>query len=257
MRPGTYVGQRVQIIHNDQIVLGVVGADKSLLDHQVEVGELLIDLGVNTKEEAEKLVSVGDYVVIDEGMHELSNNTLCGRALDDRSGVFCILKAIEELRNETSVGVYSATTVGEETTGRGAFFVPTIVKPDFAIIVDVTYAVDVYGKKELAGDIKLGEGPVITHGSIINPKLLNRVINIAKEKNIPIQHEVWASRTGTDGDHIFNFQEGIPVVLISIPLRYMHSANEVVSKNDLANTILLLKELIKSFENENIDLSMI
>ena len=257
VRPGTYVGQRVQIIHNDQIVLGVIGADKSLLDHQVEVGELLIDLGVNTKEEAEKLVSVGDYVVIDEGMHELSNNTLCGRALDDRSGVFCILKAIEELRNETSVGVYSATTVGEETTGRGAFFVPTIVKPDFAIIVDVTYAVDVYGKKELAGDIKLGDGPVITHGSIINPKLLNRVINIAKEKNIPIQHEVWAARTGTDGDHIFNFQEGIPIVLISIPLRYMHSANEVVSKNDLANTILLLKELIKSFENENIDLSMI
>ena len=86
---------------------------------------------------------------------------------------------------------------------------------------------------------------------------MNRVINIAKEKNIPIQHEVWAARTGTDGDHIFNFQEGIPVVLISIPLRYMHSANEVVSKNDLANTILLLKELIKSFENENIDLSMI
>ena len=65
-----------------------------------------------------------------------------------------VIKAIEELRNETNVGVYSATTVGEETTGRGAFFVPTIVKPDFAIIVDVTYAVDVYGKKELAGDVK-------------------------------------------------------------------------------------------------------
>ena len=153
------------------------------------------------------------------------------------------------------IGVYAATTVGEETTMRGAHWAGSAVNPNVAIAVDVTYAQDYPGTDpNESGKVELGKGPVICNSSIANKKVNNLLKSIAKEKEIPYQMESFVGRTGTDADKIHFAGAGVVTALLSLPLRYMHSPSEVCDLKDVENSIELLANFLCTIdENTNID----
>lgn len=257
IRPALYLGQKVQILTSSGIVNGVVGVNRSLLKNKsLEATDLFIDLGASSKEEALKVVKPGDYVVAATDYCELMNDCISGRALDNRLGAFIVIEALRRAKElGARVGIYSATTVGEETTMRGAVWAAKRVKPTLALVVDVTFATDYPdANAEAIGEIEVGGGPVLANGSIINNLLNERLATLAKELNIPVQYEAAPGRTGTDGDRIHLENDGIPLALISIPLRYMHSGSEVGSLKDVEQIIELIAQFLVNL-GDSINLS--
>lgn len=251
-----YLGTHVDVIVDDKKINGVVGTNHSIdKKGDLKASDLFVDLGM-TLDEVKKAVPLGSYVVHSQELRDLNNHYFSARALDDRLGVYIINSALLRAKEKgTKIGVYAASTVGEETTTRGAYYVSNIVKPDFAIIVDVTYSSDYIGS-DVRCDISVGNGGVICHGSLPN-KILNKKLKETAEKlNLPIQEEVWPARTCTDGDTIIKTNNGTPIVLFSIPLRYMHSPVEVASYKDVESMIEILSEFLKNIE-EKINLTII
>ena len=257
IRVATYFGQKVRIITKNGVVYGAVGVSTSLLKNKdASAEDLWIDIGATSKEEAMKVVSHGDYAILDTDYHELLNDCITARAMDDRIGAFIVLEALLKAKeNGAKIGAVAATTVGEESSMRGAYFAASRVKPKCAIAVDVTFASDAPGAaSEVYGDINLGGGPVLCHSSVVNRELNNRLEKAAANINMPIQWEGAAGRTGTDADTMLKCNEGTPVALVSIPLRYMHSPSEVGSKKDIQACIDLLAQFLVEFD-ENVDLN--
>ncbi len=247
-----YAGQHVDVITKNGIVHGVF-ANTDLSKENFKISDLLLDIGTYSKSESQALVSIGDYVVHSFTHQELQNNTLSARALDDRLGAFIILEAVKQAK-ESKVGLYAATTVGEETTGRGATFATNIVKPNIGIVVDVTHATDHNGKAPSKGMIRLGGGPAITVGSTMSPVLLRLVEESSQRLGISLQYEVSTERTYTDSDKVHFLQNGVPVILISIPLRYMHSSVEVCHYQDVEDIIHLIRDVLIHLDpNQNFD----
>lgn len=253
VRPKLYVGSPMQIWHGDQMVSGVMAVTKSLLK-QAEVGpeDLVIDIGANSKEDALQVVSLGDPVCADVRVRELLNDRFTCRALDNRTGAFVILEAAKRAAElGASAGIYAATTVGEETSMRGAYYAGARIKPTCALAVDVTWASDCPGTDPATtGEVKVGGGPVICMGSAVNKKMNRLLGQVAAEQGIEIQWELAGGRTGTDGDVVNTTGEGVPMALVSIPLRYMHSSVEVGSWKDLENCIELIARFILALEKE-------
>lgn len=253
VRPKLYIGSPVQVWHEGSLVNGVVATSGDLLKKEkVEAGDLLVDIGASSKEEAQAVVSVGDPVCADAHVRELLNGLFTCRALDDRTGAFVVLEAAKLAAEQgASAGIYAATTVGEETTGRGAYYAAARVKPDCCIAVDVTWASDAPGTNPSdTGEVKLGGGPVLCMGSAVNKKLNALLSETAQELDMPVQWEIATGRTGTDGDTVNRAWEGIPMALVSIPLRYMHSSVEVGSWKDLEDCIQLLSAFLVKISAE-------
>ena len=254
VRPSLYVGSPMQIIHETEEdgrtirrkVEGVgVVTDGLLKNKEMKDTDLMIDIGASTREEAAAVVSVGDSVCADTTVHELLGDNFSCRAMDDKTGAFIILEAAKLAAEKgASAGIYANTVVGEETSGRGAYFAASRVRPACAIAVDVTWASDCPGTDPAeTGLVKLGGGPVLCLSGMVNKKMNRLLEKIAREKNIPIQYEVAGGRTHTDGDTALMTGEGVPVALVSVPLRYMHSSVEVANWKDIENCI----ELISGF----------
>ena len=251
VRPHLYVGSPMQIIHEEirdgqhirHKVNGVgVVSDELLKKSDMKDADLLIDIGAKDKAMAEAVVAVGDSVCADTRVRELLQDNFSCRALDDKTGAFVILEAAKLAAERGSrCGIYAHTATGEETTGRGAFFAATRVKPDCAIIVDVTWASDCPGTDPgHTGQVKLGEGPVLCLSGMVN-KPMNRLFEeVAREMDIPLQYEVAGGDTSTDGDIMLMSGSGVPVALVSVPLRYMHSSVEVANWKDLEKCIELI-----------------
>lgn len=255
VRNKLYIGSKVRVITREgKVVLGVCGTNSSLnKKSDVDAEDLFIDIGVSSKEEAMKVAPLGSYVIHDTDMVELLDDKLSARAFDDRLGVFitqCACLKAKEMG--AKVGIYATATTGEENTGRGAYSSSSMIKPDIAVIVDVTYSNDYIGA-DCQGEVKLGKGGVICLGSLPNRKLNELIEKCAKDINEPIQKEVWAGRTATDGDTILHTNLGVPHVLFSIPLRYMHSPIEVASKKDIESMINVLAKFLCELD-ENINL---
>ncbi|MBR3503198.1 MAG: M42 family peptidase [Clostridia bacterium] len=251
VRPALYVGAPMQIIHESEEDgrpvrrkvegVGVVTGDL-LKKKDMEDGDLIVDIGAASKEEAEAAVSVGDPVCADTAVHELLGGRFSCRALDDKAGAFVILEAAKKAASlGAACGIYASTAVGEETTGRGAYFAAANAAPDCAVIVDVTWASDCPGTDPgRTGQVKLGGGPVLCRSGMVN-KNMNRLLeSVAREKGIPVQFEVAGGRTYTDGDTVFKTGGGVPVALVSVPLRYMHSSVEVADWKDIEGCIDLI-----------------
>lgn len=245
-------GRRVQIL-GKETVLGTFGiaAGGKPVNTEAKVSDLYIDTGYS-KEDLETKIQVGDYVVYLEDVTELGNNRITARALDNRLGAFIVTESLRRAKEKgAEVGVYSATTVGEESTMRGAFWAAENVLPNLAIVIDVTFTCDYPGKSaHITGDISLDKGPVLAKGSIINDIVNNDLAELAKKMDMNIQYEVAPGRTGTDGDKIHQSAQGVPVVLVSIPLRYMHSPSEVCSLNDVEQIIELVSEFIANMSED-------
>lgn len=247
VRAKLYIGSPMQVWHEGRMVSGVVAVSPDLLKkEEVTAGDLIVDIGAGSKEEAMKAVSIGDPVCADVQVRELLNDQFTCRALDNRTGAFVILEAARRAAEKgASAGIYAATTVGEETTMRGAYYAASRVKPDCALAVDVTWASDAPGTDPAeTGEVKLGGGPVLCMGSAVNKKMNRLLQKIAREKGIPVQWELAPGRTGTDGDSVNLTGQGVPMALVSIPLRYMHSSVEVGSWKDLENCVELVSEFL-------------
>lgn len=243
-------GQRVQILGKKGVVTGAIGKlaihlQKPEQRKQVsEISDLWVDIGVKDKKEAEKLVSIGDPMVIAYGFEQLQGDIAVGRAFDDRAGAFTILEAARLLAAmDNQCEVHAVATVQEEIGLRGAKTAAFGVSPGIGIAVDVTFATDhpnIGGVVNHEGKIEIGKGPVITRGPNINPKLFDLLVDTAKKEKIPIQIAAEARGTGTDANAIQLNQAGVVTGLVSIPLRYMHSPCELLSLTDVENAAKLL-----------------
>ena len=216
---------------------------------QPKVETLTLDCGARSKKEAEALgIHIGAVVTYQEGMDALANNFIIGRAFDNRIGGFMIAEVARLLKMNKKKLPYSlhiVNAVQEEIGLRGAEMIARRIKPNIAIITDVTH--DTHTpmiNKAIEGDIQCGKGPSLAYAPAIHNKLLKIVEDTASAKKIPVQFRTLSRSTGTDTDSFAYANDGCPSVLISIPLRYMHTTVEMIHKKDIADTIQLMYETL-------------
>ena len=243
----TYPGHKVRVYTKNGVIYGAVANSEDIAKNKdLEASDLRIDIGAKDKEDALKYVELGDTVTFDTDVREMLNGCITGRALDDRIGAYIVMEALAEARKRgASVGCYAVSTTGEETTGNGAYFTASRVKPNIAIAVDVTYTSDNCGISEAeTGDVAVGKGPVLCNNPSIHKKVNEWLKDCAKKLNMDIQIEAAGGRTGTDGDTMHRTGIGVPFALVSIPLRYMHNPDEVGSLKDIQESIELLAQFL-------------
>lgn len=215
---------------------------------------IFIDVGAENKEEVLEMgVHVGCVITYEDTMEVLNNKYYVGRALDNRMGGFCIAEVarlIKENKVELPYSLYIVNSVQEEVGLRGAEMITHAIKPNVAIVTDVTHDTHtplVSSKKH--GDVKSGQGPSVTYAPAVHNKLLELIIETAESKEIPIQREAASRRTGTDTDAFAYSNGGVPSALISLPLRYMHTTVEMSHKEDVDAVIRLIYEVLQRIEN--------
>lgn len=251
-------GQRVVIFHEEKIVHGIFGRKPKHLikdtSAEIKFDDLWIDIGSTSKEETLKQISLGDIVIWKSDFLQISDDLVVSKAFDDRTGVYVVARVLEELSdNSQHAQIYSVSTTQEEVGARGAKTASAYIDADIVVAIDVTFASDHPQMSEKEnGDIKLGNGPVITLGSRVHPNLVKLIKEIAGDLSIPLQYEVWPRQTGTDLDVMHENNRGSAGLLVSIPCRYMHSPSEIVSLKDLDNTVILLAEFCKRLKDIDI-----
>ncbi|MBM7645649.1 endoglucanase [Scopulibacillus daqui] len=249
--PKVAVGMKVHVLGYKKKLTGVIGVNAEHhggVKEDLEFEDLYIDCGAKNKEEIAQYVQIGDLAVYSRQPERLFNNRLSGRGLDNRTGAFIVAEVLRRCSEKhPNVGVYAASTVNEETNMGGAYFAAAGIKPTMAIACDVTFATDYPGvNTKKYGDVRLDGGPVLAKGAPINYKINQLLENAAKRLNIPLQYELTPRKTGTDADRMRLTGVGVPISLVSLPLRYMHSPVETVSLNDIELEIELLVEMIVS-----------
>ena len=190
--PATYPGRQVRIKTKNGEVYGVVEAYRSLFkDENLGTKQFLIDIGAKDKEDALNYVSLGDPIVPDTPIRKLANGKFTARALDDRLGVYIIMEALKRSKElGCKVGIYAASTTGEETTKTGAYWTSARIQPTMAIVVDVTYTSDCSGMDPAEmGTVCLGEGPVLCNSPIVVKALNEKMEECAKKAGISVQEK--------------------------------------------------------------------
>jgi putative aminopeptidase FrvX len=249
------VGQRIRLLTAQGDVFGVIGrrpihlAKDADRKRAAKFEDLWLDIGAKDRAEAEARVSVGDPGVIDSRAHDFPNNRLVSRSIDDRIGAFAALEVLRRYAERPGAArLVAAGTTQEEIawTGGGALVAANIVRPKMAIVIDVTFATDHPDiEKKTIGDHRLGSGPVISRGALLSPVVFDLLRTAARSRNIPFTVHAAGRETATNADAIHIAQEGVATALVSIPNRYMHSPNEMVSLDDVDHTIELIAEVCR------------
>ncbi|MEO8582907.1 MAG: M42 family metallopeptidase [Flavitalea sp.] len=223
------------------------GADAK--EQHPKVENLFLDCGARNKKQVEDLgIHIGSVVTYRDGFEELGYGNYVGRAFDNRVGGFMIAEVARLLKTNKKTlpfGLYVVNAVQEEIGLRGAEMIARRIKPDIAIITDVTH--DTHTpmiNKIIEGDVICGKGPSLAFGPAIHNKLLDIVQEVAAKKNIPVQMRTVSRTTGTDTDAFAYANDGCPSVLISMPLRYMHTTVEMLHRDDIEQTIRLMYETL-------------
>lgn len=216
---------------------------------QPKVDNLFLDTGARSKKEIEDLgIHIGSVVTYQDGYSELAYDYLIGRAFDNRIGGFMIAEVarlLRENKKKLPFGLYVVNAVQEEVGLRGAEMIARRIKPNVAIITDVTHDTTTpMINKAIEGDIACGRGPSLAFGPAVHNKLLNLVQETAEKHELPVQMRAVSRSTGTDTDSFAYANDGCPSVLISIPLRYMHTTVEMLHKRDIEQTIKLMYETL-------------
>ena len=214
-----------------------------------KVENLFLDCGARNKKELEDLgVRVGSVVTYQDGFDELAYDYYIGRAFDNRIGGFMIAEVarlLRENKKKLPFGLYVVNAVQEEIGLRGAEMIARRIKPNVAIITDVTHDTTTpMINKMIEGDTSCGKGPSLSFGPAVHNKLLQLVEDVAERSEIPVQLRTVSRSTGTDTDSFAYANDGCPSVLISIPLRYMHTTVEMLHRSDIENTIRLMYETL-------------
>lgn len=254
--PKPAIGMKVEILGYKKRMTGVIGANAEHhggIKDDLQIADLFIDTGAKSKQEVAQYVQIGDPVVYKRDVELLSNDRISGRGLDNRTGAFIVAEVLKNVakRGGAKVGVYAVSTVNEETNMGGAYFAGAGIQPAMAIACDVTFATDYPGvDTHKYGQVDLEQGPVLAKGAPIHWKI-NRMLEQAAERlGIPLQYELTPRMTGTDADKLRLTGKGVPVALVSLPLRYMHSPVETVSLRDMEQEIDLLTEMILGLTGE-------
>jgi putative aminopeptidase FrvX len=258
--PAITKAQRVVIHSKDGPVKGVVGnvaphLIKSDPDRKLpKMEDLFIDIGVQSRKEAERLIRVGDPITLSDSFDILRGDLAVARAFDNRIGTFAVAEALRQLHGEKKklkAEIMAVANIMEEVGLLGARQIAYTLKPDVALVVDVTHATDYPTvNQQQHGDVKVGKGPTVTHGGCNHPQVVARLEAVAKSHQIKLQHEASSNTSGTDTDVIFWTRGGIPSALISLPNRYMHSPVEVVSLKDLAQIPRLMAAFALSLKKD-------
>ncbi|PYI55464.1 M20/M25/M40 family metallo-hydrolase [Paenibacillus flagellatus] len=242
------VGMKVDILGTGGRIVGVIGANAQHhggLKDDFEFGDLCIDCGAKSKEDLAGIVQVGDLAVYKREPELLLHDRVSGRGLDNRTGAFIVAETLRRVRERgAQVGVYAASTVNEETNMGGAYFAAAGLNPTMAIATDVTFATDYPGSTSKHETIELDGGPVLAKGAPINRKINRLLERSAARLGIPLQYELTPRKTGTDADMIRTTGRGVPIALVSLPLRYMHAPVETASLRDIEQEIELLADTI-------------
>ncbi|GAB2655153.1 M42 family metallopeptidase [Flavihumibacter cheonanensis] len=214
-----------------------------------KVDNLFLDCGARSKKEVEELgIHVGAVVTYQDGFDELANGYYVARAFDNRIGgvmIAEVARLLKENKKKLPYGLYVVNAVQEEIGLRGAEMIARRIKPNIAIITDVTHDTSTpMISKAIEGDVVCGKGPSPTFGPAVHNKLLYLVQEVAEKSGIPLQMRTVSRSTGTDTDSFAYANDGCPSVLISIPLRYMHTTVEMLHKNDIEQTIRLMYETL-------------
>jgi len=251
-------GRRLDILGDKGTVRGVIGntaihiRDRSGGEKAPRIDQLYVDIGAGNAEEVEEAgIRVGHPAVYVDGPERIGKNRLAGRALDNRIGGFIIAQVLKKLAAgpKPAFTVHAVNAVQEEIGCYGAKMAAYRLKPDVAIVLDVTHATDTPGIEQAKhGKVVLGDGPTVTHGACNHPKVVERLLAVAKKSKIEIQHESAGRYSGTDTDSIYHSREGIPSALISLPLRYMHSVVEMADLGDVERVVKLIEGFVKSLK---------
>jgi putative aminopeptidase FrvX len=254
--PQVLVGQRIRFLGNEGDVLGVVGKKPIHLmkaddrEHASKFTDLWVDIGATKRDQAESRLSVGDPGVIDSRTMDFPNDRIVSRSIDDRIGAFIVLEALRRYAEKPGKArVVAAATTQEEIAwhGGGALVCAHAIKPRVALVVDVTFATDHPNieKKEI-GEHKMGGGPIISRGALLSPVVHRILRETAKAHDIAHVVHAVGRDTSTNADAIHIAHEGVATGLVSIPNRYMHSPNEMVSLVDVDNAANLLAEFCRT-----------
>ena len=237
--PGTEV-----VVHGTKDLYGVIGAKPPHLrdgkPEALSMKDMYIDVGMG-KAEAEKHLCIGTSITFRSNFTALTGSHIAARCLDDRAGVAVILKAAEMVNNP-NVELYLSASVQEEVGLRGAGVAAGRIQPHLAIAVDVTHGDTPDTDKKV---FPIGKGPAILIGPNAHPMRTKQLIACAKEREIPYQIEVDGDGdSGTDAATMQVQGEGIPTMLLSVPLRYMHTHYEVMDMEDADSAARLLAEFV-------------
>jgi len=250
--------RRVHVFGDEGRVTGVIGHTAIHLrnrrnDKVPKWEDLYIDVGASSADEVrEQGIRVGHHAVYAEEPEELRDGHIVGRAIDNRLGGYIIAQVLKKLAHagdRPAATVFAVNSVQEEIGGHGAKMITHRLQPDVALCFDVTHATDTPGvSKAKHGNVKIDGGPTLNHGSANHPVVVQRLIAVAEQHDLPVQHEANSRYTGTDTDKIFNSRSGVPSALISVPLRYMHSPNERISMQDVAHCVDLLTAFVQDVQ---------
>lgn len=252
-------GTQVEILAREGRIPGVVGhkpvhlvpaADRG---KKMELSQLWIDIGADSKAAADKSVQVGDPVTYRLDPRRLGKHAVASPACDDKVGVFVVMEALRILSSRIKgaekrrfpVALFAVSTVQEEIGLRGARTSCYGLDPQVGIAVDVTHASDNPGAEpKRVGTVKLGGGPTISRGANINPVVEELLVSTAKKKRIPYQPQSAPGATGTDANAIQISRAGVAAGLVGIPNRYMHTQVETVDLRDLEAAAKLIAETV-------------
>lgn len=248
------VGQRLRIAGRSGDTIGVIGKKAAHLlrkedrDRPTEIRDMWIDIGAANRDEAKARVAVGDPAVIDAGFVQLTDDLIVSRSVDNRSGAFVALEAARLLATDPPAAeVYAVATTQEETSFNGALTASFSIQPLVAIAVDVTHTTDYPGAdKKTNGEVRLGGGPVLSRGASINPVVYEGLLAAAERLGLDCPVQGAPRHSGTDADAMIRSGAGMATGIVSLPNRYMHSPNEIVSLTDLDNAARLIAEFIRT-----------
>jgi putative aminopeptidase FrvX len=251
--------KRVNIQTKNGIVKGVFGwpaihTRTSGKEEAPSLKNICIDTGCKDKSEVEALGIVpGCVITYEDELMELNNRYFVGRALDNRIGGFIIAEVARLLHSnkiKLPFGLYVVNSVQEEVGLNGATMITQTIKPNVALVTDVCHDTSTPMMDKITnGNIKCGLGPAIAHAPAVHNNFRELIIDTAEKNKIPFQRDVSSRLTGTDTDAFAFSNGGVVSALISLPLRYMHTTVEMVHKQDVENTILLMYHTLQKIKN--------
>jgi len=246
-------------IHTDKgIVKGVFGwpaihVRDAAKEEPPTLKNIFLDIGAKSAKEVEDLgVHVGCVVTYQDELTELNDRHYVGRALDNRIGGFMIAEVarlLKERKDKLPFGLYIVNSVQEEVGLNGATMIARRINPDVAIVTDVCHDTQHPMMNKIAsGDLSCGKGPVLSYAPAVQNNLLKVVIDTANRNKIELQRMAASRSTGTDTDAFAYSTDGIASVLVSLPLRYMHTTVETVNKQDVEEVIKLIYHSLKALK---------
>ncbi|MBI5059867.1 M42 family metallopeptidase [candidate division KSB1 bacterium] len=249
--PRTMMAQRVYVHTAKKRLLGVIGSkpvhvlSEEEAKKPLRVTDYFVDLGLPAKP-VQSMVEVGDPVTMARTLEEIGD-CFTGKAVDNRFGVWLMVEALRRVKKHT-VDIYAVATVQEEVGIRGAIASAQDIRPDVGIALDITIAVDTPGSQAQDHITRLGDGAalkVMDGASISNPKLIRELRDLAKQRKLKYQLEI-LPRGGTDAGGLRMFSGHCAVATLSVPVRYVHSTVETVSKADLESCVDLLSAYLET-----------